>query len=216
MIGTLNYSNLIILPLILLVLINKCNSLYFTIDSKLRCFDIEEPKDTPLMILYDILDAENHNVNDLATLSLHYGNSGDINLQIMNHTIFNNNGHISYLTDNDGNYCLCIKNDNNNHNIFRIKLSILYGYDKYYYKNIIKKNYYSDIHASIHYLNDQMNLILNEADFQKHKEVLYHDSAENTGNASLIWPIVQVGILLITGVIHVNHLKYFFKSQKLM
>jgi hypothetical protein len=44
----------------------------------------------------------------------------------------------------------------------------------------------------VHKLNDMMTMTLNEADYQKHKEVEYHTQTERMNMAALWWPMAQV------------------------
>eukprot|EP01035_Chromulina_nebulosa_P017177 gene17177-22693_t len=59
-------------------------------------------------------------------------------------------------------------------------------------------------------------MTINEADYQKHKEVEYHTQTEAMNKAVLWWPIFQIGILVLTGIIQVQNLKLFFKNNKLI
>jgi len=68
----------------------------------------------------------------------------------------------------------------------------------------------------VHKLNDMMSMTLDEADFQKHKEVDFHKETEKMDNAALWWPMLQIGILVLTGIFQVQHLKRFFKAHKLI
>lgn len=68
----------------------------------------------------------------------------------------------------------------------------------------------------IHKLNDIMSLTLNEADFQKHKEAVFHQETEDMQIETIWWPIFQVMILVVAGYVQVLHLKNFFKSRKLI
>jgi len=68
----------------------------------------------------------------------------------------------------------------------------------------------------IHKLNDIMSMTLNEADFQKHKEMLFHQETEDMQIETIWWPIFQVMILIVAGYVQVLHLKNFFKSRKLI
>ena len=52
-----------------------------------------------------------------------------------------------------------------------MKLVINYGYDSEYYEKLAKKEHFEAINMEVHKLNDMMTFILNEADYQKHKEV---------------------------------------------
>lgn len=49
------------------------------------------------------------------------------------------------------------------------------------------------------------------ADYQKHKEVDYHEETEGMNTAALWWPMLQIAILVLTGVFQVSrptHCRY--------
>ena len=98
----------------------------------------------------------------------------------------------------------------------RFKLEIRYGYDSEYYEKLSKEQHFDQVNMEVHRLNDEMTMILNEADYQKHKEITYHMQTERMNSAALWWPMVQIGILIATGILQVQNLKRFFKSNKLI
>ncbi|CAM9279484.1 unnamed protein product [Chrysoparadoxa australica] len=48
------------------------------------------------------------------------------------------------------------------------------------------------------------------------QEVDFHLKSESMNSAALWWPMIQVAVLLVFGVMHVRHLKAFFKGKKLI
>jgi hypothetical protein len=125
-------------------------------------------------------------------------------------------GHVEFIADNGGYYSLCVKQANVYDNPTRLKLAINYGYDNEYYEKLLEKQGFDAVNMEVHKLNDMVTLTLNEADYQKHKEVDYHDQTEEMNSAALWWPMLQIGILIITGIFQVQYLKYFFKANKLI
>lgn len=76
----------------------------------------------------------------------------------------------------------------------RFQMTLNYGFDSDYYSKLAKKYDYDAINLQVHKLNDMLTLTLNEADYQKHKEVEYHDVTEKMNNAALWWPVLQVSM----------------------
>ena len=106
-------------------------------------------------------------------------------------------GHVDFITDNDGVYSICMNQleFNEKEELLqptRVKLSVNYGYDSEYYEKLSKKDHFEAINMEVHKLNDMMTLTLNEADYQKHKEVDYHTLTERMNIAALWWPMAQV------------------------
>lgn len=84
-------------------------------------------------------------------------------------------GHVDFVADNDGFFSICVVQnaesvENEGHPV-RFKLSINYGYDNEYYEKLGKEQNFDMLNLEVHKLNDLMTMTLNEADYQKHKEV---------------------------------------------
>mmetsp|Transcript_21342 Transcript_21342/g.20644 ORF Transcript_21342/g.20644 Transcript_21342/m.20644 type:complete len:217 (-) Transcript_21342:502-1152(-) len=193
------------------------SGLYFVVNHKDdKCFTIEQPRDTPVVFAYEILDAD-HIVN----FSLYYGGKPTDDLLILNKEFVKPIGHVDFITDNDGIYAICLNKleqdkDEKSQPATRIKLSVNYGYDNEYYAKLSTKEHFEAINMEVHKLNDMMTMTLNEADYQKHKEIEYHTLTERMNIAALWWPMAQIAILVVMGVFQVQHLKHFFKNHKVI
>lgn len=136
-----------------------------------KCFTIEQPRDTPIVFAYEILDLS-HEVD----FTLYYGRKPKEDMLIMQRQFVKPIGHIDHVTDNDGMYTICLSQAafdefDNPSQPTRLKLTVNYGYDNEYYENLSKKEHFEAINMEIHKLNDMVTMTLNEADYQKHKEV---------------------------------------------
>jgi hypothetical protein len=47
-------------------------------------------------------------------------------------------------------------------------------------------------------------------------QVEFHEATESMERNSQWWPILQICILLLTGIFQVKHLKRFFQKQKML
>lgn len=172
---------------------------------------------------YKILEGNEENLY----FDLYYGENIDPNLKIMHiNLIKNSKNHIDFTSDVDGKYKFCLQNyqkqgsknkkddKNEEDNISLVQLKLYYGYDTEHYNKLVTDHKFDDINLHTHYLNDILTMTLNEADYQKHKEILYHKMKEKMNFSILFWPIFQIFILLFVGIYHVNYLKSFFKSNK--
>lgn len=196
-----------------------CNAFYFLVGGNgenvsPKCFNLEQPRDTPLVINYEILDA-GHSIG----FDLYYGDSATQSLQILHKVFSEPVGHVEYTTDNSGLYSFClqqVQQQEDEKHPTRFKLNIYFGYDADYYDQMSKEQKYDTVNMETHKLNDMLTMSINEADYQKHKEVDYHIQTERVNSAALWWPMIQIGILVITGIFQVQHLKSFFKQNKLI
>lgn len=199
---------MLILLSILALNILHIESFYFVLSEKTKCFTVEQPRDTPIVFSYELMDKAD------VTLSLYAGS-----LALSEHLLkavknLESIGHVDFTADSDGSYSICF--DLAGDSPIRMQLQINYGYDSEYYEKISKEQNFDKINMEVHKLNDHMTMILNEADYQKHKEIHYHKQTEQMNSAALWWPMVQIGILVLVGVFQVSHLKNFFKNTKLV
>lgn len=62
-------------------------------------------------------------------------------------------------------------------------------------------------------LDEKADMILTNADYAKEQEVEFHEQSLAMNKASQYWPMIHVGVLLITGFTQANHIIRFFKTR---
>jgi hypothetical protein len=77
-------------------------------------------------------------------------------------------------------------------------------------------NHLGFIEHQLERIESQMHAVLSEADFSKDRDAIYHSKTDAMHKATLFWPIVHVGILLVTGFTQANHIVHFFKKRRLI
>jgi hypothetical protein len=77
------------------------SALYFMVTPAARCFTIDEPRDTPLIFSYNVMD-EDHTVD----LGIYYGVVANEEMRIQGKKI-HKVGHVDFVTDNEGEFALC-------------------------------------------------------------------------------------------------------------
>jgi len=237
----LDQRSVVLLALLMLEMLVGAKALYFLVFEDKKCFSLEQPRNTPVVFNYEILDTD-----EVVMFDLYYGTKEDREAVIFHKTLRDASGHIDFVTDNEGYYLLCVqqasprpstdkhhkkKDDSEEASAAaakksllaevirhptRFRLAINYGYDSEYYEKLGKKENFDTVNLDLRRLNDMLDMTLNEADYQKHKEVDYHSETESMNVATLWWPMLQIGILVITGICQVQHLKGFFKTNKLI
>jgi len=65
-------------------------------------------------------------------------------------------------------------------------------------------------------LSNRVKSILNNADFNKNQEVAFHEQSIAMNRAATYWPIIQMGVLLITGFTQANHIVRYMKSRHII
>lgn len=124
---------------------------------------------------------------------LYYGALAQPDQQIMHKVWSEKSGHVDFVADNDGLYSYCLQlPPMPKAPVVRLQLVLNYGFDSEYYEALAKKYDYDAVNLKVHELNDMLTLTLNEADYQKHKEVEYHEVTEKMNSAALWWPVIQV------------------------
>lgn len=142
-----------------------------------------------MFFTYDIMDEGKEVIFDL-----YYGSNADPAMQIQHKILSEKLGHVDFTADNDGLYLYCLSQNNADLPV-RTKITLNYGFDSEHYEKLIKDHNFDAVNLQVHKLNDLLTMTLNEADFQKHKEVDYHDDTEKMNNAALWWPVVQVNVI---------------------
>jgi len=62
-------------------------------------------------------------------------------------------------------------------------------------------------------LNNRVKAALNNADFNKDQETIFHEQSISMNRASKYWPIIQLIVLIITGFTQANHIVRYLKSH---
>lgn len=65
-------------------------------------------------------------------------------------------------------------------------------------------------------IESQMHAMIKEANFARERDSIYHSKTDAMHKATMFWPIVHVGILLITGFTQANHIVQFFKKRRII
>jgi hypothetical protein len=65
-------------------------------------------------------------------------------------------------------------------------------------------------------IQNGMKTILSEADFSKSRDAVFHQSTESMHAASTFWPIVQTGLLIMTGFTQARNIVQFFQSRRII
>jgi len=75
------------------------------------------------------------------------------------------------------------------------------------------KTQMSRLERDLQTLNNRVRAILNNADFNKDQEVAFHDQSVSMHSASMYWPIIQVLVIVITGITQAHHIITYMRSH---
>lgn len=62
-------------------------------------------------------------------------------------------------------------------------------------------------------LTSRVKAILKNADYTKDQEVAFHEQSVAMNRAAMYWPIIQLVVILVTGVTQVNHIVGYMKAH---
>ena len=126
-------------------------------------------------------------------------------------------GSISQLIEDAGEFAVCIRaSPASAKNPMRFGLAVKTGRSKSEQTERKDKEHLSGIEMSLARLTDEMEEILDEADFAKEREMIFHNQSRSMAQASVYWPILHLAVLCITGVTMANHIVRFFKSRHII
>jgi hypothetical protein len=76
--------------------------------------------------------------------------------------------------------------------------------------------HWSFLETQMNRIEHEMQVIIAEADFFKERDAIYHQETDDMHKATTFWPILHIGILLITGFTQANHIVRFFQSRRII
>lgn len=71
----------------------------------------------------------------------------------------------------------------------------------------------SRLERDLQTLNNRVKACLNNADFNKDQETIFHEQSISMNRASKYWPIIQLVVLIVTGFTQANHIVRYLKSH---
>lgn len=77
-------------------------------------------------------------------------------------------------------------------------------------------HHWSFLETQMDRIEHEMHGIIAEADFFKERDAVYHQQTDDMHKATTFWPILHIGILLITGFTQANHIVRFFQSRRII
>lgn len=182
-----------------------------------QCFIVEYPPDTQLTLDYAMPAlAEGASKDDGsrgATVSLMDRRGKK---QVFSRQVSNERGQLSFSTVSEEAHELCISSTGKTVDPLRFNFAFEVGQGDGYYEEMATQEHMDKLQLAVVKLNDELSQILSEADYMKEKEMDFHTKSEHMNTAAQYWPILQVAILLITGVFQAKHLKSFFQSKRLV
>jgi len=78
------------------------------------------------------------------------------------------------------------------------------------------EHHWSFMETQLDRIEHEVHTIIKEADFFRERDALYHQQTDDLHKATLFWPMLHCGILVITGFTQANHIISFFKKRRII
>lgn len=78
------------------------------------------------------------------------------------------------------------------------------------------EHHWSFMETQLDRIEHEVHTITKEADFFRERDALYHQQTDDLHKATLFWPMLHCGILIITGFTQANHIISFFKKRRII
>ncbi|KAA1086124.1 emp24p/erv25p- protein [Puccinia graminis f. sp. tritici] len=78
-----------------------------------------------------------------------------------------------------------------------------------------EKEHVQDLAGRVKELNNRLQDIRREQQFQREREIQFRDLSEKTNHRAVWWSLVQIVVLFYMCVWQLRHLRGFFESKKL-
>ncbi|KAI9595352.1 emp24/gp25L/p24 family/GOLD-domain-containing protein [Syncephalis fuscata] len=214
-------SRLALLALGLVAVVPLTTAFHFYLDgSNPKCFIEELPKETLVVGHYRAeeynegmhLYAENHNIGIQITVEEKPG------YKMVNQKGASN-GRFVFTSAEAGDHTICLQTNitdgwfSSSH--IRLTLDMIVGQDGAD-PTERKDAKLSDLYWKVRELNNRIEDIKREQDYQRDREMSFRDQSELTNSRVVWWTIMQLAVLGATCVWQMRHLKQFFVAKKLV
>ncbi|VDO07143.1 unnamed protein product [Rodentolepis nana] len=202
----------------LLLLTQSSNAIYFHIkEGSTKCFIEDVPEDTLISVSYaiSVLDGDKFVRNPDHGVHVEIKDpEGNVVLS----RVYSSEGKFFYtsLAPGDHSICLSTRGSSWSKTLLRVSLDIGIGGHGTDYKEVASKEKLNDIELRIRQLLDQVAMLAKDQDFQRAKEEYFRRISESINSRVTWWSIVQVILLILTGIFQMRNLRSFFLAKKLV
>eukprot|EP01102_Stenamoeba_stenopodia_P008606 TRINITY_DN2497_c0_g1_i1.p1 TRINITY_DN2497_c0_g1~~TRINITY_DN2497_c0_g1_i1.p1 ORF type:complete len:215 (-),score=56.21 TRINITY_DN2497_c0_g1_i1:58-702(-) len=84
------------------------------------------------------------------------------------------------------------------------------------YEELAQAEHLSELQTEVRRLNDQAREVIKEQSYLKGREMISRDESEGINSKVMWWSIAETGLLVISGMWQIRHLKQFFRQKKLV
>ncbi|KAJ4494158.1 emp24/gp25L/p24 family/GOLD-domain-containing protein [Lentinula lateritia] len=206
------------LVLLLLCSALAANALHFYLDAnEKRCFIEELPTDTVVEGHYKALEWSEKQQSYISDENL--GIHVEVEEVETGHTVVKSKGpsegKFTFTSHDAGDHSICLSTNytswfSSTH--IRLYLDIVVGTTRPDSEH--DRTHVSEIAAKVRDLNQKLEDIRREQQYQREREADYRDLSEMTNSRAVWYSVVQIVVLIVTCVWQLRHLKNFFEDRK--
>ncbi|KAF5316394.1 hypothetical protein D9619_006188 [Psilocybe cf. subviscida] len=204
---------------LLLSFVVSINALHFYLDAnQKRCFIEEIPTDTVVEGHYRALEwNEQQNT---------YGENPELGIVVLvqeepsGHVVVKTtgpmDGRFTFTSHEAGDHSICLSTNHTSwfsHTHIRLHLDIVVGTTKPDVEH--DRSHISTLASKVRDLNQKLEDIRREQQYQREREADYRDLSEVTNSRAVWYSVVQIIVLLATCAWQLRHLKRFFEDRKM-
>ncbi|VDL60786.1 unnamed protein product [Hymenolepis diminuta] len=200
------------------LLIQSTNGIYFHIrEGSVKCFIEEVPEDTLISGSYAISVLDNDKFVRNPDYGVHVEVKDPEGNPVLSR-VYSSEGKfvVTSLAAGEHSICLSTRGSSWSKALLRVSLDIAVGDHATDYKEVASREKLNDIQLRIRQLLDQVAMLAKDQDFQRAREEYFRRLSESINSRVTLWSIVQVVLLVLTGVFQMRNLRSFFLAKKLV
>ncbi|GAB9474624.1 hypothetical protein Gpo141_00011744 [Globisporangium polare] len=209
-----------LLALALLCLLSAVHGLFFYVHKENhRCFLVDIPAKTTLRAEYESPDT----TDTMKTVLAFYAPNpvADKENVLVKKEVTSDKGSMSVTSTDNGDHWVCVSLDSAEFALpdgakMRFTLKIAMGASSQEYQDLAKKSHMDDLHLEILKLCDRVGAIQRSQDYAKEKSMLLQTAIESNNDKASWVSVIQIGLLLVTGVYQAKYLQKYFHKKKLV
>lgn len=214
--------SLSILAFLTFYIVSQSDALYFHIgETDKRCFIEEVPDETLLLMHYKLQlhDPSTGGFMETAPgLAMHV-DIRDPDDKLILSKVYAAEGKVAMTSHKPGEHVICLQSNSTrwfSGGQLRVHLDIKIGEHAMDYGEIAEKEKYNQLQLRIRQLQQQVEQITKELNYQRYREERFRETSESTSSRVLYWGFTQAIVVGLVAFLQSYHLRNFFEAKKLV
>ncbi|OQR96601.1 hypothetical protein ACHHYP_14627 [Achlya hypogyna] len=194
---------------------------FFVTPEEHRCFFLDIPDATTFRAEYESPDTTDLLKSEIKIYGPSTSGDDEPNqVPSVTHTL-GDKGSITYTSTLAGGHWTCVSIDTNKYVVpsttkMRFLLKLKFGTSNEEYANLAKREQMNELELEVMKLRDRVRAIQKQQDYAQEKDEKFRSTSESNNSRAMWVSVIQIVILVITGVWQVHHLQTYFHKKKLV